>query len=194
MIFIFDAAFVHAARNRPSYDEDRNIMMREMLDTLDALRHDINNHEAEIRMFEEKFKNQEDILDSLRRQTTAAVQAVKESSKIAGQETLAQGLSNDFKSYAKDSTQALSEYKARLIELEKNVELQNHNIENLQAAMNSILEAMQVTDSAKFYQVKPGDSLGEIAKKNKTTIKKLKELNNLTSDQIIVGQKLKLPE
>ena len=47
---------------------------------------------------------------------------------------------------------------------------------------------------AKIYRVKAGDSLEKIAKQNQTTIKKLKEANQLANDQIIVGQKLKLPE
>jgi LysM repeat protein len=208
--FIFDAACLHAARNRPSYEEDRSVIFREILDCIDTLRHEVNNHEAEIRMFEEKFKTQDDILDSLRHQTTTSMQAVKDSvkgqsvnveSKLAGHESLAQSLSNDFKSFAKDSTQALVEYKARLADLEKTIETQNRNIENLQAAMKSLLEAMQMKESGtitqeatKIYRVKSGDSLEKIAKQNQTTIKKLKELNNLTSDQIIINQKLKLSE
>lgn len=207
--FILETACLHAVRNRPSYEEDRNVILREILDNLDTLRHETNNHEAEIRMFEERFKNQDDILDSLRRQTTASMQAVKDSvkgqsvnveSKLAGHETLAQELSNDLKAFAKDSSQALVEYKAKLTDLEKTIEIQNRNIENLQAAMKSILEALQMKEggsaqeTTKIYRVKSGDSLERIAKQNQTTIKKLKELNNLTSDQIIINQKLKLSE
>lgn len=41
-------------------------------------------------------------------------------------------------------------------------------------------------------KVKKGDTLSEIASRNKTTVKKLKEANGLTSDKISIGQKLKL--
>jgi len=216
-VLIIDVSSLVAARNRPSYEEDRNVMIREILDSLDNLRHQVNNHEAEIRVFEEKFKNQEDILDSLRHQTSASTQAVKETlkghlvnleSKLTGHENTAKDLSTDFKSFAKDYNQVLMEYKSRIAELEKAIDIQNHNIENLQAAMGTMIEAMQVKEtsqekgvtpiqdesSAKIYRVKAGDSLGKIAEQNQTTIKKLKELNNLTSDQIIIGQKLKLSE
>jgi LysM repeat protein len=44
----------------------------------------------------------------------------------------------------------------------------------------------------KTYTVKKGDTLSSIAQKNKTTVSKLKKLNNLKSDNIHVGQKLKL--
>lgn len=216
-LLIFDVSSLLAARNRPSYEEDRNVMIREILDSLDNLRHQVNNHEAEIRVFEEKFKNQEDILDSLRKQTAAATQAVKEAlrghlgnleAKLAGHENTAKDLSTDFKSFAKDYSHVLIEYKSRIADLEKAIDIQNHNIENLQAAMGTLIEAIQVKEtlqeksitpiqdesSAKIYRVKAGDSLGKIAEQNQTTIKKLKELNNLTSDQIIIGQKLKLSE
>lgn len=47
-------------------------------------------------------------------------------------------------------------------------------------------------DNAGEYTVKSGDSLGKIAKANKTTVKALRDLNHLKTDQIKVGQKLKL--
>jgi len=43
------------------------------------------------------------------------------------------------------------------------------------------------------YKVKSGDSLGSIAARNKTTIKKLRQLNRLSSDSLKVGQTLQLP-
>jgi LysM repeat protein len=48
-------------------------------------------------------------------------------------------------------------------------------------------------DSADTYVVKSGDSLSKIASDHKTTVKELQKLNNLTTTQIKVGQKLKLP-
>lgn len=43
-----------------------------------------------------------------------------------------------------------------------------------------------------FYIVKQGDTLWQIAQKNKTTVSKLKEINNLESDFLKIGQKLLL--
>ena len=46
--------------------------------------------------------------------------------------------------------------------------------------------------TAKTYTVKPGDSLWSIAQKNQLSITQLKQINNLHSDLILVGQTLKL--
>lgn len=43
------------------------------------------------------------------------------------------------------------------------------------------------------YTVRSGDSLSKVAVKNGTTVKALREVNNLKSDMIRIGQKLKLP-
>lgn len=44
------------------------------------------------------------------------------------------------------------------------------------------------------YTVQRGDSLWSIANTYKTTVEKLKELNNLTSDALTIGQKLLIPK
>ena len=44
------------------------------------------------------------------------------------------------------------------------------------------------------YVVKRGDTLGRIAKAHGTTVKAIKAANGLTSDRLVVGKSLKLPE
>ncbi len=44
-----------------------------------------------------------------------------------------------------------------------------------------------------FYFVKSGDTLSRIAKTHNTTIKALKSVNELATDRIVVGEKLKIP-
>jgi len=53
--------------------------------------------------------------------------------------------------------------------------------------------AGSAADGADTYTVKSGDSLSKIASSHGTTVKELQKLNNLTTTQIKVGQKLKLP-
>jgi LysM repeat protein len=204
-----------AARGQPGYEADPSIAMREILDQLSHLRHKVNNHEAEIRIFEERFKNQEEILDSLRSEMLTTLQGVKDNlknhslsleSKLFKYEDASKGFSSDFRSYAKEHEKALTAYKDRILDLEKTVEIQNRNIESLQAALSALMDAFQVKgspsdkgaindiDKAKIYQVKAGDTLEKIAKEYKTTPEKLKKLNGLDSDKIIIRQKLKVAE
>lgn len=205
-----------AARNRYSYEEDKSVVLREILDGLEELRHEVRNHETEIRTFDEKFKNQEDILDSLRQQTADALKTVKEALKnqtsaiearLNGHDTASKGLSSDLRNQAQDTANILADYKTRILDLEKSIEVQNRNIDNLQHAIRALADALQTKDSephiaaaspssngTRVYRVKSGDSLGSIAKQNGTTVKRIKELNNLNSDQILINQKLQLPD
>lgn len=205
-----------AARPRYSYEEDKSVVLREILDGLEELRHEVRNHETEIRTFEEKFKNQEDILDSVRQQTADSIKVVKEALKnqtaavenrLSGHDTASKGLSSDIRNQAQDTANILADYKARILDLEKSLEVQNRNIDNLQHAVKALAEVLQskegdtvaiahpsTTMAPKIYRVKSGDSLGTIAKQNGTTVKRLKEINSLSNDQIIIGQKLILPD
>jgi len=53
--------------------------------------------------------------------------------------------------------------------------------------------AVAASSSSDTYVVKSGDTLGKIAKTHATTARELQRLNNLTTTQIRVGQKLKIP-
>ncbi len=55
---------------------------------------------------------------------------------------------------------------------------------------NSTLINAQETASNTYYLVKSGDTLYKIARDNDMTIQELKELNNLTSDNLRIGQRL----
>src|SRR5262249_52891874 len=150
----------------------------------------VDNHESEIRMYEEKLTNQEAIIDSLRQQVVELTQAnkdlVKEISnnlemKMGSLETTSKGLVADlkqFKTHANDSSTAMTQYTQKIQDLEKMLEEQNRNIENLQAAMRSLMDAMQVkngltdnsSNGAKTYKVKAGDTLEKIARHYQTSI------------------------
>ncbi|WP_328283963.1 LysM peptidoglycan-binding domain-containing protein [Niallia circulans] len=48
--------------------------------------------------------------------------------------------------------------------------------------------------SASTYVVKKGDTLGQIAKTYNTTVNELKSINNLSSDLILINQKLTIAD
>jgi chromosome segregation ATPase len=215
-VAVFHTATVEGASRRYSSEEDTNVTIREMRDSLDALRHEVSNHENEIRMYEAKLETMESSLDTMRQQLGDTQQAnkdlLKENAnsselKIGSMDTTVKGLVADLKqlkTHANDSATALGQYKSKLLEMEKLIDSQNQNIENLQAALRSLMDAMSVKsgiamdsgnggNGAKSYRVKPGDSLEKIARSQGTTISALKEANRLNNDKIVVGQNLKIP-
>lgn len=166
-------------------------------DVIGDLQHEVDNHEEEIRMFEERLNTQENILDSLRQQFLDANLANQElvkgnaaslESRLSGVESNVSSLITDMRqlqSHANDSAKVLSQYKKKIVGLENQMRLQ-------QSTIDSLLAALQLDDE-KHYVVQSGDILDNIARKHKTTVKKLKELNGLQSDRIYAGQKIKLP-
>lgn len=166
------------------------------------LRNEVDNHEAEIRMFEERLNTQENIMDSIRQQFLDANVAQKEfvkgssatlESRMSGLEARLGGAAEDMRklqSHANESALALQQYKSKIADLEA-------HIEQLQKAINTLVDALQIegvkSDSLTVYEVKSGDSLEKIAKRHKTSVSKLKEANQLKNDRIFIGQTLKIP-
>lgn len=218
--FCFERIAIEAAPKKYSYDEDVSTTIREMRDSLEDMRHELKNHESEIRMYEEKLSNQEAMIDTLRQHVNDNAQIhkdlLKEAStnldiKISGLDSTVKALVADlrqFKMHANDSTAALAQYKQKISELEKVIEIQNQNMENLQTAIRTLMDALQVkvgvekvspssasssSSSGKIYRVKAGDSLEKIARSNQTSVQAIQELNNLTTTRIVVGQALQMP-
>ena len=73
--------------------------------------------------------------------------------------------------------------------------LQNNYKVFVDAVVKAVVETKNIpTGGEETYLVKPGDSLWMISQKYKTTVNALKELNNLTSDMIMPGQVLQIPQ
>ncbi len=202
-----------------SNNNRQNNVMEELHNTIDDIKYETANHEAEIRMFEEKLNNQEIALDSLWKQLNdtnhSSSEKLKDNfsnfeMKISNIESSSKNAVTDLqqlKTHANDTAAVMATYKQKIAALEKIVDVQNQNIDHLQQALKAMMEALQIKDVAvdmenpyhmigAEYQVKAGDSLEKIARRNHTTVHKLKELNHLNdkNDLIIVGQKLRLPE
>jgi len=165
------------------------------------LKHEIENHEIEMRMFEERLNTLETIIDALRQQFLDANLANKElvkgnavtlENKVSKIDSAVSGIIKDvhtLETHGNETGKLLTHYKKAISALEKRVE-------KMHSALESLLKALELEDAkfAQEYEVKSGDILEKIAKQHHTSVKKIKDLNGLRNeDRIYVGQKLKIP-
>ena len=72
--------------------------------------------------------------------------------------------------------------------------LKSNYKEYADAVIEAVLDYKNIPyEKTGYYTVKKGDSLWSIAKNYNTSVNELKELNNLTSNSLSIGQQLKLP-
>lgn len=203
---------------RGASTEDLSMLANRFKTVIADLKHDIQNHEAEIRMCEEKLHNQEGAFEELRQQLTEDLQTQRDFSRatsvnlegkvetlsqsLTNLETLVQGIVTDvrqIKTQANDSIHILAQYKQKFAEIDKCIEAEHRQIQDLETALQSIMDLWQAksssreTASGREYKVQPGDSLEKIARTQKVSLQALREVNHLAGDRIIVGQTLKLP-
>lgn len=209
--------YSNAYAQRPAQAEDMGSLMRQIRTTLTDLKHEVNNHESEIRTFESQLNNQETILENLRQQLTESVndhnqdnkaRTVDMEAKLETLDNTVKGLITDMrqmKTQANESVTILGQYKQKMGELEKLIESQNQHMKNLENGLTSIVEVLQARDTtdkvssknfsdAKTYKVQSGDNLEKIARQKGVSVKALREANNLKQDRIVIGQTLKIPD
>ena len=217
-----------AYNNSRYYESETSAAIKEIKNALDNMRHGINNHEIEMRAFEERLSTLDSMIETVRDQAGEAQRAHKEQmkgssqdleTKITALETNSKGIMGDLKqlkTHANDSAAVLAQMVQKFSELEKVIDRQNQDIDSLQTAMHSLVEALgagktlgggkesgskdagkknPATTPENSYRVKPGDSLEKIARAHQTSIRALKELNHLPEedDKIVVGKILLIP-
>jgi len=155
-------------------------------DQISIIRNDLKNLEVEFHQLKEHVSNQDAALDMVQSDVAAASEAQKHSPLEAKLDTIL----SELKSIKSHANKLADEIEANR---QKNLQL-DADFSSLQGALASVMDALGIEGtSGKSYTVQPGDSLGGIAQKNKTTIQALKKANRLNGDKIFVGQKLKLP-
>lgn len=183
--------------------------IKQLHDNVNELRYHLTAQEDELRQIGEKFNNTESTLEDMQRrfqeQSKGHAEQLRSSkagleTKLGDLELVTKGLVldvNQIKNRVNESSTILQQYKQQLASFEKAIEEQNRNIENMHAAIKSLMQALQgnegETSLFDVYTVKSGDSLEKIAHAHSTSVKALKELNNLPTDRIKIGQKLKIP-
>jgi LysM repeat protein len=173
---------------------------------LDDLRHDINCFQTELQILDGRIKYYENTLASLKQNDLEKQQQKLEAlsrqllqfeKKWEGFEGDHVGALKDLKALAaftNETTAALAQFKDRIGELEEGMFSQNRKFEELGKLKTSIENLVKgVSCEYKLYKVKLGDSLEKIARTHKTSVEKIKKLNDLQQDLIVTGQQIKIP-
>lgn len=215
---------------RAAPGEDLNAVLRQLKIGINDLKHEMSNHETEIRIFENKLQSQETSFENFQQQLSDDIQSQRDyirastinlegktetiNQSMMNLEDMVRGLTNDLrqmKIQSNDSVVVLGQHKQKIAELEGLLQTQSQHMQNLEVALQSMMEVWQAKESAKeminkaseatnkpgesgrTYKVQAGDSLEKIARTQKVSVQALREINQLTNDRILVGQTLKLP-
>lgn len=155
------------------------LTLHEVQTNLDELRHDVSCFQTEIQILDARLRKSEHTqeggtsLEQIARDLRSMEKKLTSIEK--SRENSLQDL-RDLTTHANETTLALTQLKKRLEELE-----------------TDLLASHRTTDSSIPYTVKSGDSLEKIARAHKTTVDRIKKLNKMEQDMIVVGQRLKIP-
>ncbi|HSX25523.1 MAG TPA: LysM peptidoglycan-binding domain-containing protein [Chlamydiales bacterium] len=213
----FGAPFLALALNscsplRSSPLDERHqweLTIHEVQTNLDDLRHDINCFKTEIQILDGRIKYYENALASFKQQDLEKHQVKIDQllqqmhaleKKWSFLEKSQQGETQELQqllSHANETTAALSQFKDRIQELEQEILTQNRRFDDvakLKGNIETLAKGLRGTEEGfKIYKVRPGDSLEKIARAHKTAVERIKKLNQLDQDLIVVGQELKIP-
>lgn len=206
--FLVLAAGCSPLKSSP-HDEKHQLelTLHEVQTNLDDLRHDINCFQTELQILDGRIKYNENALTTLKQQDLekqqlrleqliGQLQALEKrfSSSEKNRETTAQEF-HQLTTHAQETSTALTQFKDRIEELEKELisgQRRFEELAKLKTNIETLAKSLKNSDY-KVYKVRPGDSLEKIAKLHKTGVDKIKQANGLQQDLIVVGQELKIP-
>ncbi len=169
--------------------------LEEMRVTLIDLKHAVNSQKMDLALLDEKVSRLS--ATSQTENLKQELASLKEQFASLEEKTSADLV--ELSSYAKQVSSALSDSRGQIASLQQHVNQQGERLDEvgkLRTTISSLSKAMSkpAEKSSKTYRVRSGDSLEKIARAQQTSIDELKKVNNLTSNKIIIGQELKIPE
>lgn len=159
---------------------NQDVVVEELRSEIADLRHNLHGADIEIKLLEEKLENQ-----SHTKTDTTAIDR-----KLALLEKNLEKLNSDLlslKAFATQTTSSLTQYRDHILEL-------NRKLDEVGKLRSTLSQMAKTTSTAQTYQVKAGDSLEKIARLHNISIEALKRENKLSSDKIIIGQELTIPQ
>jgi LysM repeat protein len=193
--------------------EDRHrveMSLHKVRTDMEDIKHDINTSDIELHILEGKLIDQESAMANVKDQIIEAHKSKIESleERIVSLEkklSLQEKQNDDHRSdmqklgkHANETTSALTQYKAKIEELEKEMHVHKskfQDVANLKGTLEAIGKELETQDSSglRSYMIRDGDSLDKIARRFKTTVDYIKKINRLSSDMIMSGEEIYVP-
>jgi LysM repeat protein len=161
-------------------------LFEEMRTEIADLRHALHGTEMEVKLLEERLENQDAKKSSAGHEDTVSLQR-----KVTALEKTIDKMSNDLKSlmaYANQTTSSLAQYRDHIQEIDRKI----NEVAKLRSALTTISKTYSSSEG-QTYRVKSGDSLEKVARKFNVSVEALKKDNRLSSDKIVIGQDLTIP-
>ncbi len=205
-LFLCSSCAFHSAGDDNQHKTE--FAINKMRTDIEELKQDFNSNQMELNILEGKILSQDTSLTQMKEKTLDSWQnrLEKYQQVIASMEKKLEGIEKkhekisreiyELTRHANDTTTALSQYKARIADLENLLAYQNDRLKEV-ASLRTTLENWAQKENfdgqLKRYKVQKGDTLKKIAKNLGTTPERLKELNQLTDDTIYAEQEILLP-
>lgn len=192
--------------NSSSKDEKQQLelSLHKVRTDVEDIKHDLNTYEIEHHVLEGKQIDQEQLIISLKNQVADLKQGKLETftnelqnldRKInqfaKNQEKILSDI-RQLSTHANETTTALAQYKEKIALFEKSMIANNQQIQEV-IKLREGLAKLTTSELSRNYIVKAGDSLEKIARQYQVSVDQIKKLNNLTSDLIVVGQEISIP-
>ncbi len=182
--------------SKPGYAEYE---LDDLRGQLDEARYAQHAYRTELELLEDRLERQDKTVyasaETLRGHVKEHLNQIE--GKLTRLDQKQQQILADLRQLSRDvelKNKQLKEAKQELALLQTNMAAQ---AEQFRDALSSVValtkETKSLVPSHSVYRVQSGDTLGDIAAKRHTTIHTLKELNELRTDRIYVGQKIRVP-
>lgn len=176
----------HAA---PSHE---NLAIQELRLGVDQMSYRVNSHQVEIDLIHERMRTLEASFEKLKAGLTSTKQNQSFEERLSKVEKMQELLLADLKmlkTHQNETSTVMTTCQTKITALEKQL---TSDIQSLKASLQSMIGLLQGESATSTYTVRPGDSLGQIAHDHKIDMATLKKLNNLSTDMIYPGQKLRV--
>jgi LysM repeat protein len=122
--------------------------------------------------------------------------------RLSTLEHLQEGAMSDIRSlnqFLKETASSLDQLQQQFLTLDQRLKHESERlgeVANLRSTISSLSKAMSshTQNMGKTHRVRTGESLEKIARQYETSVEEIKRTNGLTTNKILIGQELKIPQ